>query len=522
METEQLREAEEEERRVFYVGMTRAERRLILSGATDFARWPEPRPLAEPMTWIWRGVAPGLRAAWAEGAGSGELVSAGGARVAFRVLGPATLDEVLPPHARRPEPPPPPAPPTAEGGEGHARRTRSGTPRPEAHDGRPRRPIPPGRGRAGRHAPRPGQLSLFGRSAGVVPPEGPAAIALAGSPPAAGPLPMTAVAAPSAAWAPAASPAPPPSAAQAPAASASAVPFAAPSVAAPEVARLSYSALEEYARCPYRFYLERVLELPPPPKAASPRRERDAALPARARGTIVHELLERVPARPHVPSTRDVEGRLRAHGLVPRPSAVEDLRRLVAGWIESDLFDRVRLAERVRTELAFRFLLRVEEGPEILVDGVLDVHATRADGHVLVVDHKTDRLDGREPEHVVAGAYATQRLVYALAALRGGAERVEVAHCFLERPDRPALASFGRAERADVESRLARLAAGAVEGRWSPTDDPHRELCGSCPGRSSLCSHPPERTLSAVRSTVPGCVPTTQVRDPLGMVTRET
>ena len=36
-------------------------------------------------------------------------------------------------------------------------------------------------------------------------------------------------------------------------------------------------------------------------------------------------------------------------------------------------------------------------------------------------------------------SYSTQRLVYALAALRPGAERVEVVHCFLERPDEPAV-----------------------------------------------------------------------------------
>ena len=33
---------------------------------------------------------------------------------------------------------------------------------------------------------------------------------------------------------------------------------------------------------------------------------------------------------------------------------------------------------------------------------------------------------------IVERAYATQRLVYAVAALRAGASRVEVAHCFLE------------------------------------------------------------------------------------------
>src|SRR5205807_4998208 len=80
------------------------------------------------------------------------------------------------------------------------------------------------------------------------------------------------------------------------------------------VARLSYSALESYQRCGYRFYLERVARLRGP--AAAPRMpppatngqlvlDVEAAVPevaaaaepigvsALLRGTIVHELLER-------------------------------------------------------------------------------------------------------------------------------------------------------------------------------------------------------------------------------------
>jgi len=45
----------DEERRLFYVAMTRAQERLILSGAGDPARWAlEPGPRAEPMAWIAR------------------------------------------------------------------------------------------------------------------------------------------------------------------------------------------------------------------------------------------------------------------------------------------------------------------------------------------------------------------------------------------------------------------------------------------------------------------------------------
>ena len=76
----------------------------------------------------------------------------------------------------------------------------------------------------------------------------------------------------------------------------------------------------------------------------------------------------------------------------------------------------------------------------ILIGGVFDVIAREPGGLTLVVDYKTDRLDGADPPDAGRPAYGTQRLVYALAALRGGAERVEVVHTFLELPQRPAVA----------------------------------------------------------------------------------
>ena len=42
--------------------------------------------------------------------------------------------------------------------------------------------------------------------------------------------------------------------------------------------------------------------------------------------------------------------------------------------------------------------------------------------------------------------YATQRIVYALAALRDGAPRAEVAYCFLERPGEPVTRAFTAAD----------------------------------------------------------------------------
>ena len=159
--------------------------------------------------------------------------------------------------------------------------------------------------------------------------------------------------------------------------------------------------------------------------------------------------------------------------------------------------DRGR-APRCATELPFAFTLTPPGagGRSLLVNGVVDVHALEEDG-ALVVDWKSDALDGREPAEVVAEAYATQRIVYALAALRAGAERVEVAHCFLERPDEPARGRVRAADAGRLERELLELARGVVEGRFVPSDEPHRGLCADCPGRAALCVHPPELTLRA-------------------------
>ena len=52
------------------------------------------------------------------------------------------------------------------------------------------------------------------------------------------------------------------------------------------------------------------------------------------------------------------------------------------------------------------------------------------------------------------------------------------------------------AEAPTLERRLLALAAGVVESRFEPTDEPHRDLCATCPGQPALCSWPPERTLA--------------------------
>jgi ATP-dependent helicase/nuclease subunit A len=128
------------------------------------------------------------------------------------------------------------------------------------------------------------------------------------------------------------------------------------------------------------------------------------------------------------------------------------------------------------------------------VNGVVDVHATEAD-RLLVVDYKSDALDERDPADLTAESYTTQRLVYGLAGLRAGPQRVEVVHCFLERPDAPAAVTYEAAEAEALEGELLELARGVVESRFEPSPEPNFALCGDCPGRAALCSWDEQHTL---------------------------
>jgi ATP-dependent exoDNAse (exonuclease V) beta subunit len=270
----------------------------------------------------------------------------------------------------------------------------------------------------------------------------------------------------------------------------------------PAQRRLSYSQLQDYARCGYRYYLTRVLGLPrvapPPPDELEPAEEPEtpAPLEGRIRGTLAHLLLERLDfARPAPPSAEEVRALGAEHGLQLEPEHVEDVRAQVAAFAASPLCARLAEARGVRREAGFAFSLEADGGGPLL-SGFVDVLAREADGTVLVVDYKTDRLaEDESPAELVARSYTTQRMVYALAALQDGAPGVEVAYALLERPGEPVTATFTQADVPALVDALLGLADGVLAERWPVAEHPHRELCGECPGRAALCSWPERTTL---------------------------
>ena len=258
--------------------------------------------------------------------------------------------------------------------------------------------------------------------------------------------------------------------------------------AAAAVRTLSYSSLSAWRACGYRHYLTRVLGLPEEPVIRVAAAGGDApTLDPRVRGSLVHALLE----QPGI-AAGSAGAVAAAHGVALTEAETADVARLADAFDRSPLAARVARARVVHREHPFAAPLG-----DTLLTGIVDVLAIERGGTQLVVDYKTDALDpDADLDAYVAERYDVQRRVYALAVLRGGAARVDVAYAFLERPHEPVCARFESVDAGRLEAELLELAAGMLAGEYPVTPEPHRELCESCPGRRALCSHPEERTLA--------------------------
>ena len=116
-----------------------------------------------------------------------------------------------------------------------------------------------------------------------------------------------------------------------------------------------------------------------------------------------------------------------------------------------------------------------------------DVNGT-PEGRALVVDFKTNVLGDASPAEVADGEYRVQRLVYALACFRAGADDVEVVYQFLERPDEPVSAQFSRPDAPALDAELSAELARIREGRFVPT--PSEMACSTCPALDVVCAGP--------------------------------
>ena len=263
----------------------------------------------------------------------------------------------------------------------------------------------------------------------------------------------------------------------------------------PELSReqltVSYSALAKLERCGYRYYLEDVLGLP---ESHPPGGELRAGLDGRSRGRIVHRLLESVDfSRPTIPPPQAILSAGRELGVEVTSEEAEHLTEVIGSLGDSGLARRLAGAAEISREQPFAFAL-----PPLmeLARGVFDIRAREDDGGWLVVDYKSELVGPHQDlETLVKRRYGTQQLLYALAALNGGAPVVQVIHWFLERPGEWVTATYRAAERARLERELTGRAKELQGKGFTVSDNPHRELCLTCPGRRGLCSWDEHQTL---------------------------
>ncbi|MDQ3571443.1 MAG: PD-(D/E)XK nuclease family protein, partial [Actinomycetota bacterium] len=252
---------------------------------------------------------------------------------------------------------------------------------------------------------------------------------------------------------------------------------------------LSYSSLDAYKRCAYRFYVERVLGvgagmLSPPARNGNgddPPQAR-AASPALALGNAVHSALEWSARNGWARPDEARVGALLEH----EGASVEQVTRasgLIDAWLGSEL--RASIAGMgLRAEAPF-----VLPVAGTVLRGSIDLLAAMPEGP-LVIDFKTDRLDGSTTA-ALGERYASQRAIYALAAAtRAGASQVRTAHVFLERPEDPVLEAFGPDDLDRARRRLEGIVAGIRAGDFEPTPEPSASLCLGCPAAARLCPHP--------------------------------
>jgi ATP-dependent exoDNAse (exonuclease V) beta subunit len=228
------------------------------------------------------------------------------------------------------------------------------------------------------------------------------------------------------------------------------------------VRRLSFTSLSLFEQCAYKYFARYGLGMSERPVEG----EGTGEMSGTEIGSAVHKLLEEIDlAAPVTPELED-----------------ELIRGFVAAYCDSDLARRVAGLEGVEKERHFTF-----EHDGVLVHGFIDVFYLR-DGRALVVDYKTNALGEASPDEIVENDYRLQRLVYALACFRAGADEVEVVYHFLERPDAPVNATFTLGDVPELEAELSAAIARIQAGEFPPT--PSDFACAGCPALDLVCAGP--------------------------------
>ena len=245
------------------------------------------------------------------------------------------------------------------------------------------------------------------------------------------------------------------------------------------VRRLSFTALGLFESCSYRYYAERVVGMrATDERAAAPG---ITGLAATEIGIAVHRLLELVNLREPLPPT-DLGERVRSWYPSVTDEEIARIAGFVASYCESDLARRVASLATAQPERPFAFV-----HDEVLLHGRLDVLQLEGK-RAFVLDYKTNTLEEGTPQRIVDADYRLQRLVYALACFRAGADEVEVVYHFLERPDAVVSTTFHREQVAALEAELTNAIDRLNAGNFRPSPDEF--TCAGCPALDVVCAGP--------------------------------
>jgi ATP-dependent helicase/nuclease subunit A len=180
------------------------------------------------------------------------------------------------------------------------------------------------------------------------------------------------------------------------------------------------------------------------------------------RGRAVHALLEWSQANGwRAPSAALVHRISTSAEVGGDPGLTEEaLLAPFQAWLNSGFFaERVRDAERSRAEVP----LLVEVADTVL-RGSIDLLVEKDGGPPLIVDYKTDKVDGRDAAELTA-RYKIQQAIYALAVAEArGVQEIELAYVFLERPEEPIVTRWGPDQietgKRKLEAEIARVRKG--------------------------------------------------------------
>lgn len=174
--------------------------------------------------------------------------------------------------------------------------------------------------------------------------------------------------------------------------------------------RLSATAIADYAQCPARYYLRRVLGLPAVPPARGGRAAETVA--GNVIGDLVHRYLRDVDMSRQAADENLLGNLVCQESRIPtdrRPEAVARVNGLVNSYYDMALAGELREARQVLRETPF-----VLDIQGVTITGIIDLLYQDKEGRWSIVDYKTDAIDAADADNH-AETYREQLNVYRVA-----------------------------------------------------------------------------------------------------------